>query len=74
MITAKPTSLTVRGRLTIGEDCAHYLIAEIGTNHNRDLETARALVRAVADGVFHCAKFQIYEPEEILSASVRAAD
>ena len=57
-----------------GTSCAPYLIAEIGTNHNRDLDIAKKLVIAVADAGFDCAKFQIYEPEEIVSPTVLAKD
>lgn len=74
MTDASPPTLYVRGRAAIGDALPPYLMAEIGTNHNRDLETARRLVHAIAEQGFDCAKFQIYEPEEIVSASVRASD
>ncbi|NQU72580.1 MAG: N-acetylneuraminate synthase family protein, partial [Rhodospirillales bacterium] len=67
-------SLCIRGRAAIGEGLPPYLIAEIGTNHNRDLETARRLVRTVAEQGFDCAKFQIYEVDEIVAGSVRTGD
>lgn len=66
--------LIVRGRSAIGPRQDSYVIAEIGTNHNRSLETARAMVQALAATGCDCAKFQIYEPDEIVSARVRAAD
>src|SRR5205085_1819057 len=71
-MTASP--LVVRGRAAIGADCASYVIAEIGTNHNRSLDTAREMLRGIAAAGCDCAKFQIYEPDEIVSARVRAAD
>ncbi len=66
--------LSVRGRPRIGAGLEPYVIAEIGTNHNRDIETAKALVRMVAEAGCHCAKFQIYEPDEIVCGSIRARD
>jgi sialic acid synthase SpsE len=68
------TTLQVRGRSVIGDGLKPYIIAEIGTNHNRSLEMAKVLLRGVADAGCDCAKFQIYEPDEIVSARVRASD
>jgi N,N'-diacetyllegionaminate synthase len=68
------TSLVVRGRPAIGPLHDSYVIAEIGTNHNRSLETATAMLHALAGTGCDCAKFQIYEPDEIVSARVRASD
>lgn len=62
------------GSRTIGDGCPPYLIAEIGTNHNQDIRTARALVKAIAEAGFDCAKFQSYEAEEIVSGNVKASD
>jgi sialic acid synthase SpsE len=67
-------SLVVRGRAAIGAGLDSYVIAEIGTNHNRSLDTAREMLRALAATGCDCAKFQIYEPDEIVSARVRTAD
>ena len=66
--------LTVRGRSVIGAGLAPYVISEIGTNHNRDIETARKLVYQTALAGADCAKFQIYEPHEIVSKNVRSKD
>lgn len=66
--------LAVRGRPAIGPGLRAYVIAEIGTNHNRSLETARQMLHALAATGCDCAKFQIYEPDEIVSARVRASD
>jgi sialic acid synthase SpsE len=66
--------LIVRDRPAIGPLLDSYVIGEIGTNHNRSLETARTMVRALARTGCDCAKFQIYEPDEIVSGRVRAAD
>jgi len=66
--------LVVRGRPAIGPLLDSYVIAEIGTNHNRSLETARTMLHELAGSGCDCAKFQIYEPDEIVSARVRASD
>jgi N,N'-diacetyllegionaminate synthase len=66
--------LHVRGRAAIGEGLSSYVIAEIGTNHNRSVSTAKLMLQALADTGCDCAKFQVYEPDEIVSARVRAAD
>jgi N,N'-diacetyllegionaminate synthase len=66
--------VSLSGKQDAGGGWSPYVIAEIGTNHNRDLDTARALVRAVAATGCDAAKFQIYEPDEIVSGAVRTAD
>ena len=66
--------LEIRGRTAIGPAREAYVVAEIGTNHNRSLTTATALIHALAGTGCDCVKFQIYEPDEIVSAGIRAAD
>ncbi len=66
--------MMVRGRPAIGPELESYVIAEIGTNHNRSHDTAREMLHALAATGCDCAKFQIYEPDEIVSARVRTAD
>src|SRR5580704_255214 len=39
-------------------DLSVYCIAEVGINHNGDLETAKKLIEAAADADFDCVKFQ----------------
>jgi sialic acid synthase SpsE len=67
-------TINLRGKPRIGYGCSEYLIAEIGTNHNQDFQIARDLVKTVAEVGFDCAKFQIYESDEIVSGNVRASD
>jgi sialic acid synthase SpsE len=67
-------TLNLHEKPRIGDDCFPYLIAEIGTNHNQDIQIARDLVKAVANAGFDCAKFQSYEADEIVSSNVRASD
>lgn len=51
-----------------------YLIAEIGTNHNRDYNTALRLIDLASEAGFNAVKFQIYEPSEIVSPTVLCSD
>ena len=51
-----------------------YIIAEIGTNHNRDLVTAKKMVRRIAESGCNCVKFQIYDPEEAFSKKETTKD
>lgn len=58
----------------IGDCLPPYLIAEIGTNHNQDIQVARKLVKTIAESGFNCAKFQIYDANEIVCSSLRSSD
>ncbi|MDH3348723.1 MAG: N-acetylneuraminate synthase family protein [Desulfobulbaceae bacterium] len=73
-IANKIRLMQIQGRSAIGPDLGAYIIAEIGTNHNRSFETAKAMLHAVADAGCDCAKFQIYEPDEIVSGRIKASD
>mgnify|MGYP003999500475 CR=1 FL=1 len=73
MPLTKTKTLMVRGRPAIGVGISPYIISEIGTNHNQSLETARELVRQTAIAGCDCAKFQIYEPNEIVSENVHSS-
>lgn len=73
MSVSKQT-LTINGRQKIGKGLAPYIIAELGTNHNRDIETAKRMLQQLQYSGADCAKFQIYEPGEIVSRNIRAAD
>lgn len=66
--------INLHGKPRIGSGCSPYLIAEIGTNHNQDIQVARDLVKEVAEAGFDCAKFQSYEADEIVSGNVSARD
>lgn len=48
-----------------GEPC--YVIAEAGSNHNRDLDTAKALIDAAAAAGADAVKFQTYTAEGLYS-------
>jgi N,N'-diacetyllegionaminate synthase len=67
-------ALHARGRPVIGEGLPPYVIAEIGTNHNQDFDLAKQMVQQIAQAGADCAKFQIYEPDEIVNAQVKASE
>ncbi|NNM67708.1 MAG: spore coat protein [Spirochaetales bacterium] len=48
----------------LSEGC--YLIAEIGTSHQKDRSKARELIQAAAEAGAQCAKFQVVLADEIL--------
>jgi len=52
----------------------NFVIAEIGTNHNRSKKKAIEMINQVAETKCDCVKFQIYEANEIVSKKVMAKD
>lgn len=67
------SAIKIENRL-VGEGHPAFVIAEIGTNHNRRIETAKELIRATAESGADSVKFQIYEADDIVSHKVRPAD
>lgn len=55
------------GERTIGRGQPCLVIAEIGVNHNGDLDTALAMVDAVADAGAECVKFQTFSADEFMN-------
>ncbi len=51
MLSNVQKGLEVRGRIAIGPASPAYVVAEIGTNHNRSLDTAKELVAADVDAL-----------------------
>ena len=45
------------------------LIAEIGQNHNGDLELAKKLIRLAKESGADVAKFQVYDAKELFDSS-----
>jgi sialic acid synthase SpsE len=65
--TTPAASIEIAGR-RVGEGAPAYLIAELGANHNRDLDIARELIdRAAAAGV-DAVKFQVYSGSALYSS------
>ncbi len=51
------------GNKTVGDGCPTYVIAEIGINHNGDLEIAKQMIDAAAFAGVDAVKFQKRTPE-----------
>lgn len=51
------------GNYTVNDDSFPYIIAEIGINHNGDLQIAKKLVDAANACLWNCVKFQKREPD-----------
>ena len=51
------------GNYTISEESFPYIIAEIGINHNGDLQIAKKLIDAANACMWNCVKFQKREPD-----------
>ena len=61
------TAFEIGGR-RVGPAEPAYVIAEVGANHNRDLEIARQLVDVAADAGADAVKFQTYTGKDIYSS------
>jgi len=66
--------ICTKDQVLIGKVNKPYIIAEIGTNHNRDIETARTMIKQIAESGCDCVKFQVYEADEIVSKKVQSSD
>lgn len=62
-----PREFAIGGRM-VGSGRATYVIAEIGANHNRDLDVARALIDLAAEAGADAVKFQTYSGARIYSS------
>jgi sialic acid synthase SpsE len=58
----------VFGDRPVGGDHPAYVIAEVGANHNRDLDTAHRLIDVAADAGADAVKFQTYSGDRIYSS------
>lgn len=64
--------MTVRiGSTSVGDGLAAYVIAEIGLNHNGDVEIAKRLIDVAADAGAQAVKFQKRTPEISTPAHMR---
>jgi len=55
------------GDQLVGEGEPIFIIAEAGSNHNRDLDTAKKLIDAASDAKADAVKFQTYSAETLYS-------
>ena len=67
------TTITVSGR-PVGPGHPCYVIAEAGSNHNRDLDTARRLVDVAAEAGADAVKFQTYSGRTLYSTKTPRFD
>jgi N-acetylneuraminate synthase/N,N'-diacetyllegionaminate synthase len=62
------------GERAVSADQPCYVIAEIGVNHNGDLELARALIDAAAASGADAAKFQTFRTDALVTRGAAKAD
>jgi N,N'-diacetyllegionaminate synthase len=59
---------TVRlGEVEVGMDRPAYIIAEVGSNHNGDMDLCRRLIDAAADAGAHAVKFQSWTDTSLIA-------
>ena len=58
----------------IGPEQPVYLIAEIGLNHNGDVDLALKMIEAAARSGAHCAKFQLFDSTHFINSGARLGD
>jgi N-acetylneuraminate synthase len=57
----------VLGANAVGEGHPPYIIAEIGSNHNGDMDLCRKLIDAAADAGAHAVKFQSWSESSLIA-------
>lgn len=62
------------GARSVGGEAPCYVIAEAGSNHNRDLDTAKRLIDAAADAGADAVKFQTYTGSDLYSTKTPRFD
>lgn len=58
----------------VGDGAPCFVVAEIGVNHNGDIDQARALVDAAAESGANAAKFQLFAADELASPGAPLAE
>jgi sialic acid synthase SpsE len=72
MSSANHDPISINGREITSSN--PYVITEIGTNHNRDIETAKELIDVTAAAGADAVKYQIYHPEDIVTEGISAEE
>jgi sialic acid synthase SpsE len=62
------------GKRKIGEGFPTFIIAEAGSNHNRDLNQAKKLIEVAAEAEVNAIKFQTYSAETLYSKKTPTPD
>src|SRR5665647_3271273 len=55
------------GNVVVGEGAPPYIVAEIGSNHNGDMDLCRRLIDAAADAGAHAVKFQSWTESSLIA-------
>lgn len=55
------------GGATVGDRLPPYIIAEIGSNHNGDMDLCRRMIDAAADAGAHAVKFQSWSESSLIA-------
>jgi N-acetylneuraminate synthase len=55
------------GSTAVGDDTVPYVIAEIGVNHENDIDLAKQMITEIAEAGGNAAKFQSYKAERLAS-------
>ena len=58
--------ISIDGHKT-GPDCPVFIIAEIGVNHNGDLDLAEQMIRKAAECGADCVKFQTFKAKDVVT-------
>ena len=61
------------GDREIGDGCPCFVIAEVGVNHNGDIELAKRLIDVAADAGADAVKFQTFRAERVASTAAPKA-
>lgn len=62
------------GDKTVGHGNPAFIITEVGTNHDRDIEKAKKLIEISAEAGADAVKFQLYEASDIVSGKIKPSD
>ena len=68
-----PAEVAIGGRL-VGDEHPCYVIAEAGSNHNRDFDMARRLIDVAADAGADAVKFQTFTGQALYSSKAPRFD
>ena len=60
--------LTLRDGMVLEDYGKPYIVAEVNSSHNGDVDLARAMVDAAAEAGCHCVKFQSWSAESLYAA------
>ena len=65
-VIVMPPEIVIEGR-AIGPGHPCFIIAEVGVNHNGNVDTALAMIDAIAETDADCVKFQTFSAEEFIN-------